>query len=82
MTVKNRIVRIFTMPEEFPCGPQSSCCGPVGQTEEDIQALRSAIEKEIGCRIEIVDSTNGDLMKKYLQISQLVHTFGPTALPF
>ena len=30
MTGEKRTVGIFTIPQEFPCGEESSCCGPVG----------------------------------------------------
>ena len=69
------------MPQQFPCGPQSSCCGPIGQTEEEIQSLKSTIEKETGCQVEVLNVTNGNDMSDYLQITQLVQAFGATALP-
>jgi len=81
MTPNNKSVRIFMLPLQFPCGPQSSCCGPIGQTEEEIQSLRSAIERELSCRVEVINVTNGSDMKNYLSIVRLVRSFGPMALP-
>lgn len=81
MKNNNKTVRIFMLPLRFPCGPQSSCCGPIGQSEEEIQAYKDLIEKELQCNVEVIDVTNGKEMKNHLNIVRLVHSFGPTALP-
>lgn len=77
----NKSVRVFMMPQQFPCGPQSSCCGPIGQTEEEIQSLKSTIEKETGWLVEVVNVTNAHDMKNYPQIVRLLQSFGAMALP-
>jgi len=81
MTTNNKRVRIFMMPQQFPCGPQSSCCGPIGQSEEEIQSLKSTIEKETGCQVEALNVTNGNEMSNHPQIVRFVNSFGPMALP-
>ena len=81
MVNDNKTITIFIIPQQFPCGTDSSCCGPVGQTEEEIQQLKSALEKEIDCQVEVVDVTNGDEMKNHLEIVRLVRSLGPAALP-
>lgn len=81
MTTNDRTVRIFMLPQQFPCGPQSSCCGPIGQTEEEVQALRAAIERELGCRVEVLNALNGKDMRDHLQVVRLLRSFGPMALP-
>mgnify|MGYP005839458375 CR=1 FL=1 len=77
----DKVVRIFMMPQQFPCGPQSSCCGPIGQTEEEIEILKEAIQKDIGCSVEVLNVTNGNDMKKHLDVLRLVRSFGYMALP-
>lgn len=77
----DKVVRIFMMPQQFPCGPQSSCCGPIGQTEEEIEILKEAIQKNIGCNVELLNVINGNDMKKHLDVLRLVHSFGYMALP-
>lgn len=77
----NKSVRIFMMPQQFPCGPQSSCCGPIGQTEEEIQSLKSTIEKKTGCQVEVFNVTDGKTMRNHLQIVRFLHSFGAMALP-
>ena len=81
MAVDNKNVQIFTLPLQFPCGPQSSCCGPVGQSQEQIESLKSAIEKETARTVQVLNITNGKEMKNHLQIVRIVRSFGPMALP-
>ena len=81
MAVNNNNVRIFTLPLQFPCGPQSSCCGPVGQSEAQIESLKNTIETETGQTVEVLSVTNGKEMKNHLQIVRMVRSFGPMALP-
>ena len=81
MSVNNKTLRIFMMPQQFPCGPQSSCCGPIGQTEEDVQNLKSAMERELGCQVEVFNVLNGSQMKHHLPIVRLFRSFGHAALP-
>ena len=81
MSTNHKMLRIFMMPQQFPCGPQSSCCGPIGQTEEEVQNLKAVMEKELGCPVEVINVLNGKEMKNYLPISRLFRSFGPTALP-
>jgi len=73
----NKSVRIFTMPQ------QPSCCGPaIGQTEEEIQSLKSTIEKETSCQVAVSNLFNagGDLTD-YPQIVKILNSFGTGALP-
>jgi len=81
VATNNKTVRIFMLPQQFSCGPQSSCCGPIGQSEGEIENLRNTIEKEIDCQAEVIDVTSGRDMKDHLSIVRLVRSFGPAALP-
>lgn len=81
MTNNNKTVRIFMFPQQFPCGPRSSCCGPIGQSEEELENLKSAITDELGYKVEVINVTEHDKVKKYYQVSQLLSSFGPMALP-
>lgn len=76
-----KTVRIFMLPQEFPCGEQSSCCGPVGQSEEEIQSLKSSIEKELGYEVEVLNVKNDDDMRGHPRIAQLFQSLGAAALP-
>ena len=35
MTIQKK-VKIFTVEQQFPCGQNASCCGPTGQSEQEI----------------------------------------------
>jgi len=76
-----KILKIFMMPQDFPCGEQSSCCGPIGQSEKEIQDLKSSIENELGYQVEVLNVKNDDDMRNHPRIVQLLHSFGPAALP-
>lgn len=74
-------VGIFMMPIPESCGPSCSCCGPVGQSEQAIQGLKTAIEQEFGCQVAVYNVTDGQEMKAHLPIVRLVRSFGMMALP-
>lgn len=79
---EQKTVRIFTMPQQFPCGPQSSCCGPIGQTEEEIKNLKEHLEKNVsGTKVEIHNVMDGAQMKDYRNILTLLRSFGWGILP-
>ena len=78
----HKVVRIFTMPRQFPCGPAAACCGPVGQSKEETQRLKESIEKELSVPVEVRNVTSGKDMRDFRPISGLLRTFGPTSLPF
>lgn len=81
MTTNNKTVKIFMMPQQFPCGPDSACCGPIGQTEEEVQNLKTTMERELDCLVEVLNVTNGSEMKNHVPVVRLVRSFGPMALP-
>lgn len=83
MSVDPKTIRVFTMPQEMPCGPASSCCGPIGQTAEEIERLRWGLEHAVpGARVEVInirqDKLNGNRDRAALTVIQ---TFGAIALP-
>ena len=77
---EQKTVKIFTMEQQFPCGPQSSCCGPIGQSEEEIISLKNGIEK-IGIDVEICDIRKMKNLQENPQVFKLFRTFGPQAIP-
>ena len=81
MSTNNKTVRIFTMPQEFPCGPQSSCCGSIGQSEDEIKNLRETINKELNCPVDVLNVMDKNQMKNHSAVVRLVNSFGPKALP-
>ena len=81
MTNNTKRVKIFILPHQYPCGPEATCCGPIGQPEEDIQNLKSVIEKEICSQVDVLDVTNENDMARHPQITELFSSLGMKALP-
>ena len=77
---EQKTVKIFTMEQQLPCGPQSSCCGPIGQSEEEITSLKNGIEK-LGIDVEICDIRKMKNLQENPQVFKLFRTFGPQAIP-
>lgn len=80
MNKNNKVVKIFTLEQQFPCGPQSSCCGPIGQSEQEVMALKNAIEK-LGLEVETYDVQKMKNLQEHQQVFKLLRTFGPRAIP-
>lgn len=79
MSLNGKTVKIYMMPLEFPCGPQSSCCGPIGQSDEEIKGLKDAIEKELNLDVEVINVRR--IKMSEVSVVRLLNTFGPMALP-
>ncbi len=77
----NKTLRIFMLPQEFPCGEQSSCCGPIGQSEGEIKSLKSSIENQLDYKVEVLNVKDDDVMGNHPQVVKLFRSLGPTALP-
>lgn len=75
-----KVAKIFTMEQQFPCGPNSSCCGPIGQSQEEVSLLKSAIER-LGLEVEIYDIKNLKSLQENPQVFKLFQTFGPQVIP-
>ena len=75
-----KAVKVFTMEQQFPCGPQSSCCGPIGQSEQEVTSLKSALE-ELGVTVEICDIKKTNILQEYPQVLRLFRSFGPQVVP-
>ncbi|MDZ7402275.1 MAG: hypothetical protein ONB37_19130 [candidate division KSB1 bacterium] len=77
----NHVVKIFTMLQEFPCGVGSSCCGPIGQTEEEINAFKAGLEQKLNVKVETFDVKDGKAMRDHREILGLLRSFGWGVLP-
>jgi hypothetical protein len=75
-----KIAKIFTLEQQFPCGPNSSCCGPIGQSEQEVISLKNEIEK-LGLEVEIYDVQKFKNLQEHPQVFKLFRTFGPQAIP-
>lgn len=73
-------VRIFIMKQQFPCGPKASCCGPIGQSEEEIMSLKKSIEN-LGLKVEVYDIKKFKNLQQLPEVFRIFHSFGPGAVP-
>jgi hypothetical protein len=80
MDKNGKVVKIFTLEQQFPCGPKSSCCGPVGQSEQEVMTLKNAIQK-LGVDVEIYDVQKIKNLQEHPHVFKLFRTFGPQAIP-
>lgn len=78
---ENHTVTIFTMPQEFPCGPSSACCGPIGQSEEELKSLTEGLEKALNLKVATFNVKDGKAMRDHRQILALLRSFGWSVLP-
>ena len=80
MSEEKPVVGIFTMPQEFACGKDSTCCGPIGQSEEVVAALRASIE-ELGVAVEVHNVKRLEVQKNHPNVAKLLRTFGMGVVP-
>ena len=80
MNANKKEVKIFTMEQQFPCGPKSSCCGPVGQSEQEVMSLKNAIE-ELGLGVEVYDIQKFKNPQQHPKVFRMLSSFGPGAIP-
>ncbi len=75
-------IRVYFVPQTFPCGPDSACCGPVGQTEEELQALAGDLVAAFpDIELEVIDAKGKLQMGRDLPVTKLLNTFGAAACP-
>jgi hypothetical protein len=74
------VVRIFTIPQEFPCGEKATCCGSIGQSEEQIAALESSIA-QLGTAVEVLNVKKMEVLQKHPIVFKLLRTFGKGVVP-
>ena len=75
-----KTVKIFTMEKQFPCGPQSSCCGSIGQDEQEVSSLKKAIE-DLGLAVQVYDMQKMKNPQDNPQVFKLLSTFGNKIVP-
>ncbi len=77
---EQKIVRIFTAPLEFPCGPKSSCCGPIGQSDDDVKKLSDAIT-DLGVGVEVCNVKEDGFAGQFPSVASLLSSYGPGIIP-
>ena len=80
MSTNGESVGLFVLLQEFPCGEESTCCGPVGQTAEEIAALQGALES-LDLRVEVYNAKDNEVVRQHPAVSRILHSVGPQATP-
>jgi len=73
-------IKIFTLKRQ-PGPGDYTCCGPVGQTSEQIQDLQSAIETATGVQVEVYNVGRFGAEPPPRLVVDLMSTSGVKALP-
>ncbi len=76
-----KTLKIFTIEQQTPCGPGSSCCGPIGLTKEELDGIVNSVKKVFTGNIQIFDFMDKEVQKKHRDILSMVISFGWGALP-
>lgn len=80
MSNNSQIVRIYTAPLQFPCGEGTTCCS-IGQSDEYVSSLASAIEK-LGVTVKLHNvEKDDDLALRFPSASKLLEELGPGITP-
>lgn len=75
------VVRIFTAPLQFPCGPGTTCCS-IGQSEETVAALVSAMANlGVSVKVHNVEEDGGELFSRFPSAGELLKEYGPAITP-
>ncbi len=75
------VVRIFTAPLQFPCGPGTTCCS-IGQSEETVAALVSAMTNlGVSVKVHNVEEDGGELFSRFPSAGELLKEYGPAITP-
>jgi len=77
---EQRKVRIFTAPLQFPCGPGSTCCGPIGQSDDDIKKFSDAIIN-LNVAVEVHNIMEDGFSGRFPIVANLLGSFGPGIVP-
>lgn len=76
-----RRVQLCVVPTYYPCGEQSTCCGPIGLSEGEIAASRAALTEAVGSPVEIVDLRDEERMAGFPAVGNLVRRYGLKGIP-
>ncbi|MCM8818876.1 MAG: arsenic metallochaperone ArsD family protein [Candidatus Omnitrophica bacterium] len=81
MEKNGEVLKIFTIPQRFPCGPASSCCGPIGLTEEEVNFLVNTARKVFPGEIKVFNLLEEEVQMNNKQVVSLVSSLGWGCLP-
>lgn len=82
MTAAEARVRVYFTPPVNPCGEGASCCGPMGMSAEEAEALRAAVAEAVpGAAVELVDASRKLNLHRDGVVLRMVNTLGLAVYP-
>lgn len=82
MSEQRRRVSVVYYPQFFPCGPSSACCGPVGQSQEEVNRYVQRLQQELpDAEVRLVDATQPDELASEPAAARLLNSFGAAGCP-
>jgi len=82
MTAAEARVRVYFTPPLNPCGEGASCCGPVGMSAEEAEALRAAVAEVVpGAGVELVNASRKLHLHRDGAVLRMVNTLGLAVYP-
>ncbi len=82
MTAAEARVRVYFIPPSNPCGEGATCCGPVGMSAEDAEALRAAVAAAVPSTVvELVDASARLNFHRDAAVLRMVNTLGLAVYP-
>lgn len=82
MTEEGPRVRVYFTPPVNPCGEDASCCGPMGMSAEEAEALRAAVAAVVpGIGVELVDASRKLHLHRDGAVLRMVNTLGLAVYP-
>lgn len=82
MTAAEARVRVYFTPLSNPCGEGATCCGPVGMSAEEAEALRAAVAKaSAGLAVELIDASAKLHLQRDGAVLRMVNTLGLAVYP-
>lgn len=81
MENNSQVLKIFMIPQQFPCGVNSSCCGPIGLAEEEVNFLVNTAKKIFPGEIKVMNLLEKNIQKNNRNILALISSLGWGCLP-
>lgn len=82
MAENSKTVLLYFAPQSFPCGPDSSCCGPVGQSQEELEKWAQQIKSSFPeVTVDLIDVTEPLRLDRDGAVIRLLNSFGLQACP-
>jgi len=75
-------ILLYYAPLSFPCGAQSTCCGPVGQTEDELRGYVAELSRSFpDVPVTLIDTSQKLRLPRDGAALKLISSFGRSVCP-